>query len=321
MLNLTKTQRATWQGMLDCGVRAFDFRPALVTSESQDEVWFHHGVIPIPVKFEDSVREILEWSMRDTNQNSLVLLYVNKCADLRSGQPYTEASEKCWSRVRDILYKTFQLNSIVPSSNCFEKYPRYNDSVALAQAPFRHGMKLTGTDSRLDQLGTSARGHTANGRAPTVLVVEEGCVEENFDPSITCFGKVASTGEQFVCYDSPTRDLAFAPFEAYAIATTDNSTLAASALESERRTQTRVQRSPYTLRMIQAHWQTSTESAIISMALNSSVLYADEASQIQATLVAGISEGLYKELNLIETDDSCQRAPQIADALTRHYRP
>lgn len=67
-----KTQSATLINQLNCGARAFDYRPKL---EKDKQIYAHHGGITIRVAMSDSVKNISSWA--NSHPNDLVILYLS----------------------------------------------------------------------------------------------------------------------------------------------------------------------------------------------------------------------------------------------------
>lgn len=65
------TQSSTLVQQLDCGARAFDYRP----SAKDGEVYAHHGGITIHVTMKESLRGILQWCT--AHPDELVILYLS----------------------------------------------------------------------------------------------------------------------------------------------------------------------------------------------------------------------------------------------------
>eukprot|EP00958_Prasinococcus_capsulatus_P022837 scaffold3275_cov385-Prasinococcus_capsulatus_cf.AAC.8 len=164
--------------LLACGARALDWRPKVAWD---GRLIMHHGDIDIDYDMEDAMRELLDWydspsergcmqwPLSDTGScircganrrkyKDLVVLYVNKCEG--SG---------CMERVTTLLSN---LGVALVVSNCtwYAHPPRSNSS--------------DGSDaSRLAKLPNGG-----------YLLVTLGCVTENYDPTVTCYGKVNADG-------------------------------------------------------------------------------------------------------------------------------
>jgi hypothetical protein len=67
-----KTQSATLVNQLNCGARAFDYRPKL---EKDKQIYAHHGGVTIRVPMSDSVKGIMAWA--NANPDDLVILYLS----------------------------------------------------------------------------------------------------------------------------------------------------------------------------------------------------------------------------------------------------
>jgi hypothetical protein len=67
----TRTQSVGLVGQLDCGTRAFDYRPYY----KDGELYAHHGPVVIYKTMRESIREIQTWNSQ--NPNELVILYLS----------------------------------------------------------------------------------------------------------------------------------------------------------------------------------------------------------------------------------------------------
>jgi len=72
----TKTQAGNVTSQLDCGARAFDWRPAL--SKSGDLI-MHHGDVEIKHPMEGAVSEMVAWANSNPAPQDLVVLYIWDC--------------------------------------------------------------------------------------------------------------------------------------------------------------------------------------------------------------------------------------------------
>ncbi len=67
-----RTQSASLVNQLNCGARAFDYRPKL---EKDKQIYAHHGGITIRVPMSESVKNIMAWA--NSNPEDLVIIYVS----------------------------------------------------------------------------------------------------------------------------------------------------------------------------------------------------------------------------------------------------
>lgn len=67
------TQSTGLDGQLDCGARAFDYRPYY----ENGVLYAHHGGVKVPYPMEDAVSSVISWC--STHEEEFVLLYVNSC--------------------------------------------------------------------------------------------------------------------------------------------------------------------------------------------------------------------------------------------------
>jgi hypothetical protein len=73
----TQTQApGSLASQLDCGARAFDYRPYL---QKDNVLIAHHGGIKVKTNMKDSVKGVIDWLQRAENSEELVLLYISHC--------------------------------------------------------------------------------------------------------------------------------------------------------------------------------------------------------------------------------------------------
>ena len=74
--NWAKTQQDGGPaGMLDCGARAFDWRPSL----DKGSLIMHHGSIKVNHKMADALDDMVKWSNAHTKMEDLVFLMITNC--------------------------------------------------------------------------------------------------------------------------------------------------------------------------------------------------------------------------------------------------
>ncbi len=78
--------------MLDCGTRAFDFRPHI--NNVTGEVQMHHGPVVIAHAMEAAVAEAIEWAAGKPDPSDLVLFMVTDCQ-----------GDECWEKAKTVLAK------------------------------------------------------------------------------------------------------------------------------------------------------------------------------------------------------------------------
>eukprot|EP00049_Salpingoeca_infusionum_P001303 m.47215 g.47215 ORF g.47215 m.47215 type:complete len:331 (-) comp10964_c0_seq1:2066-3058(-) len=69
-----RTQTAGFTSQLNCGARAFDFRPKVAANGS---VILHHGGVDVDILARNVLSEVVAWA--SANQTDLVLVYVSHC--------------------------------------------------------------------------------------------------------------------------------------------------------------------------------------------------------------------------------------------------
>jgi hypothetical protein len=127
-----------------------------------------------------------------------------------------------------------------------------------------------------------------------LVAVFEPCVDEQYDPKVTCYSIDAQ------CYtDSKHKDKPWETFTAYmktATVTTEKSA---------------------NLRMVQAHWQSSTESVPLGLMHKSSVLLDEQRSKMNSWVVANIASYATEggSIGLVELDNVCDGGEEVMRAL------
>lgn len=131
-----------------------------------------------------------------------------------------------------------------------------------------------------------------------------GCVAENYDPSINCYGP------SFVCYDSWPTNSSAAPwrdFSNYMLAVTFmDPTSNGSAAYSN-------------LWMAQGHWQSTAVSISLGTLHNSSVLLDESRSGANEWIRESIYQRKFDYLNLLELDNVCNHGLEIYQAIQDTY--
>jgi hypothetical protein len=91
----TKTQSTGLTSQLDCGARAFDYRPQI----KGDMIYGHHGGVTVYKPMEESVQEILKWTA--ANPIDLIILYISH-----------PDGDNCYEQVSHLLskYGVYQLS-------------------------------------------------------------------------------------------------------------------------------------------------------------------------------------------------------------------
>jgi hypothetical protein len=87
-------QGVTMVNQLNCGTRAFDYRPYL----NGDNLIAHHGDVLVDKPMSDSVQSVLDWLSIVENQKELVILYVSHCDEGSSSN-----TVNCYTAARNVL--------------------------------------------------------------------------------------------------------------------------------------------------------------------------------------------------------------------------
>jgi hypothetical protein len=148
-------------------------------------------------------------------------------------------------------------------------------------------------------------GKLANGGS--VLAVN-GCVAENYDPSIECYGTIpaedeaapapSTTNNLYTCYASDA-DAHYPMDQLFSYMNTTTST-----------------RNPFSLWMAQGHWQQSAQSIADGQSHFSTLLDDEHKAGVNARVAASISGGDFKTLNFVELDAVCDAGPAVYSAIT-----
>lgn len=126
------------------------------------------------------------------------------------------------------------------------------------------------------------------------------CMDENYDPSIECYGK------DFICYDSwpyNTTNVAFEAINTYMQATTSSNPTVSSS----------------NMWMAQAHWQSSAQSVVKGTLHRSSLLLDEERSSLNKQVEIAIRNRAYSYLNVLELDHVCDNGANVLQAIRDIY--
>ena len=119
-----------------------------------------------------------------------------------------------------------------------------------------------------------------------------GCVDEQYDPTLNCYG------QGFVCYDSwpqNSKDIPWSAFKKYVEKTTSFVPVTDGRFW-----------------MTQAHWQSTAESVIFGTLHNSSLLQDELLSGMNDWLVENVLNiTTFPHLNFLEVDNVCHRGVDI----------
>jgi hypothetical protein len=143
------------------------------------------------------------------------------------------------------------------------------------------------------------------------VIATWGCVEENYDPSIKCYGDIVASnssarrlGDTFVCYGS-------------------NADKAFSALWQNLEGLTNVDEAPHkgegTLWMAQAHWQYDTSSVAQGVLHGSCILEDEYKANVNGQIADKIKSGDFKHINLLEVDNVRNNGNAILEAMRGRF--
>jgi len=261
----TKTQVGGIDEQLNCGARAFDYRPYVNSNETSSKVVAHHGGVVIPYEMSQTLDEILSFQQQQQEQKQkqdLVLIYVNKIEgnNCQNGN--------CEQAVLDVL-NAKQIAYIGPDQCDMYVTLSYQDALSMTKG--------------------------SNG----VLAVYEPCADENYDPTITCYGFQDKT--KYSCYGN--RDGG------------DHSDIPLGALDAYIAIWSQSPPISKQLWLTQAHWQSSVESVPMGILHGSSVTLDEERSSVNSRVAGNIRSGAIKYANLLELDNVCDGGNDIYSAL------
>ena len=204
----TRTQTVGLIGQLDCGSRAYDYRPYLT---SDGILLAHHGPVVIHKPMNESMNDITNWLSISENQEEMVIMYITDC----------NGASECIDRTKELLTS----NNVYFVDNCEDFYTlTYGDAKILGR--LKSGGSLLGVI---------------------------GCIDENYDVSVSCYGYKPS---KYSCYDSRSSNIAFLKMSDYIDSiTSTNPTLTSRNLW-----------------MTQAHWQSDAYSISVGTLHNSSII-------------------------------------------------
>ena len=139
------------------------------------------------------------------------------------------------------------------------------------------------------------------------------CVDQQYDPSVNCYGK------EFACYECWDRENTEYPWEKMAtymdsatnqVPTSDGRLWMAQVCPT-----CCLGHSKLIFMCPQAHWQSTAGSITIGTLHNSSLLLDEQRSGMNQWTATSIREGRFKHLNIVEVDNVCDGGLDILDAI------
>jgi len=278
----TKTQSfpltGTARDVLTCGGRAFDWRPLLTSS---GDLIGHHGDVPIPHEFGESLEEIK--GFLGDNPGEMAVMTVWDCVTEEG------AGSTCGEEVRRVLGE----KGIRAVEDCDDLM---NKTVGEARAM---GSLGEGKGSLLVTTGGGSNG---------------GCSNANYDETLACWGtsrraeEVGVEGEgeapeedlislAYCCWEGKDNGYPLSQMDAYC------DRVAAETSWS----------TPFN--QMQAMWQESTASVVIGELHLSSLLEDEERSGLNRRLAGRVRGGTYGNLNLVEVNYVCDGGEELKGAL------
>jgi len=244
----------------------------------------HHAAIVIPHDFVDALNDVKSWVAKQPDE--LVLLYSSHC----DGKTDSDKSS-CADKVH-AAYKTAGIAELDCS-------------------------KLAGLT-----MGEAMQQGKFSSTAGSVVALVNCGVEENYDPSIKCYGDwTREQGESalapahatirgaanatrpqdiFWCYGRGA-DKAFDALWGYMSSLCDGAT-PPHAADGQ-------------LWMAQAHWQTDTSSISQGVVHSSCILEDESNAGVNKKLAQRIQQGSFKHINILEVDNVCDGGQELLQAL------
>lgn len=227
------------------------------------QVIAHHGSTLVNVPMKETVESIRSWlAARGNGEPELIILYISHITGEGEGEDEVDNS-----KVMAVLDET----NTAYIADCSQ----------LQSMTYQEALQTSGL-------------------IPLLAIFD--CMEENYDPSITCYGYDKEKNTNYCCYkdsaEIPLRDL-----DRYCIENThDAEEYSASASH---------------LWMTQAHWQSSEVSVPMGLLHNSSVLLDESRSNTNQRLAAALlANQLGPYINMVEVDNVCDGGLDIYKALS-----
>ena len=250
----TRTQTVGLIGQLDCGSRAYDYRPHL---SSDGTLLAHHGPVVIHKPMNESLKEIVSWLSIPDNQEEMIIMYITDC----------DGADGCIDKTKDLLSS----NDIYFVDNCEDlNNLTYGDVKTL--------------------------GRLKSGGSFLGII---GCTDENYDVSISCYGREPS---KYSCYNSESSDIAFQKMDDYMLSITSADPVSISS----------------NLWMAQAHWQSDAYSVSVGTLHNSSVIEDSNRSDLNNWVLQQLRENKWSFINLLELDNVCNQGLEIQQILLEY---
>ena len=226
--------------------------------EASGELFAHHGGVTVRVPLAQSVKSIQGWASEHPDQ--LVLLYLSHF----EGDGCEEETAK--------LLRTLRVKAI-----------RATESASCA-------------DQLRDLTYAQARAMSAQPLGGGSVLALFDCTDENYDPSVNCYGK------DFVCYESTSAE-PFARLSSHLL----NVTAAGPDVSSGK------------LWMAQMHWQNTAATIARGTVHRSSILLDEERSDINEWARQLVEQQQLPYLNIVELDNVCHHGLDMLATIERVY--
>lgn len=269
------------KGLLECGVRSFDWRPLW----KNGKLTMHHDTIDVDYAMSDALDELISWvNTHGNNVEDVVLMLISHCVD----DTYKQ-SAAC----EDAVSKMYASKNIKYITDCNQLA-----SLTVAQA--------------------FSQAKQANGGA---IIATQGCNADNWDDSVACAGfgntekgelsadnarklmKKNDLDLSYTCFaDSSTKQFPLDRMWAYV----DRITNAADR--------------PVSFYTVQTLWQETTNSVIVEELHAGTLLSEETWSQLNHLLATRIESGAWNvsRISQVEVNNACDGGPELVLALQKH---
>jgi len=282
--NWVKTQPdGGFAALLECGTRAFDWRPALVNGQ----LVFHHGAFTVPHLLDDAIQEVIAWAAANgTSVADLVIIHLFTCS-----------GDGCDAAVNAVLAR----RNLTYITDCSQLKGLTVETAFARSRTAMGGAVLFVKDCLQQHYEPSI---ACSGYNPGVAPLES--VSKIRTRVLNLSHKIAEAdrlGELYLCYtDSHSRDGPLNAMWTYLNGVSVIGPPASGELYSH-----------------QALWQENGASIAIGVLHLSSLLEDERRSQLNLQLVSRIVSGAWNvsRANLVEVNNVCDGGPMLLRALRK----
>lgn len=308
----TRTQAGNVTSQLDCGVRAFDWRPSL--DAGSGALGFAHGAVFVNHSMRDAAAEVVAWADAHAAEleDALVLLVVADC----NGDACNAAAEAAFRAVSMPVLSgaagcAAASDLTVGAAMAAAALAGGGHALALMNCP---GAPVPTYDDRLSCTGFF---NVTQGEAFEEAAAEcfDAGAPGELEACLTALGDLADAGDQFACYaDAGGRNASWpaARLEAW--------NAAAAAVPPPSGPGQRG-----LLVSLQGAWAQNVQSTALSFLANSSLLLDEVRSRFNAeTLLEWLDPARaapFVYVNLVGVNGACDGGPALAQQLRRRIPP